>query len=127
MALALTLVASIANTLYQPGIASAASTEGIVSPNAILVHADIDVRNHTDPLTGIDIRVECSLDGGVTWNFVIGAHRDGGTITDKNSVAIPNTTLEIGLPGDPSMDRRVRMFVDITGSPLVLNGTLSTG
>jgi hypothetical protein len=127
MAIALTVVASIANTLYQPGIGSAASTEGIVTPGAILVHADIDVRNHTDPLTGIDIRVECSLDGGVTWDFVIGAHRDGGTITTRTASGFRIRRSRSGCPAIRRWTAACGCSSTSPAAPLVLNGTLSTG
>lgn len=77
----------------------------------------IDVSQMTDPATSFDIILECSYDGGVTWQFWVKGHRTGGPpLLDKQGNLIPKSSVSGPLDQPDNPNRRVRGIIDIVGT-----------
>ena len=110
-------------TTFSATILVAGTQSGVtVSPvatvpiNLNFVRLVLDVSSHSNAAQHIDLKIEISFDGGVTWPLVRSVGRDGGP---------PFTTasFDMDIPQPSNNLRRARATLTITGSPT----TLSTG
>jgi hypothetical protein len=85
----------------------------------------------TDPVLHVEVTLDLSLDGGVTWNaphpdvdpFPCGMVLSGGAL-DRQGLPLPIYSLSCGTPDPTNPDRRVRAHVVISGTALITQGTL---
>lgn len=91
-----------------------------------------DRTNWADGVT-LDLTVDLSLDGGVTWNphpdvdpFPVGLSAVGGVQLDKNGNPYTTTAVSAAIPQPGSTTRSVRATITIGGGSLTTTATLTT-
>jgi hypothetical protein len=93
-----------------------------------------DKTSWTDPSITMEVTLDLSLDGGVTWNtpatdvvpFPVGFTAEGGG-TDKFGNPYTEVTRDGGIPQPGTTDRRVRGSMTIAGGSITTSATLNVG
>lgn len=103
-----------------------------VPQNATKVEMALDGAAMTDPALHVSMTLDLSLDNGATWNlphpqvdpFPIGMTLDGGAL-NRQGLPLATYTLGTQLPDPTNANRKIRMTVTISGTPLTTQGTVT--
>ena len=75
-----------------------------------------------DATTGINVSVELSFNGGISWQVACGVGSNGGLFVFRTGVEATETTLSCSL--QPGIGRLIRLNSTVTNGPLVSAFTL---
>ena len=79
--------------------------------------------NSLTAATTIDLLVEQSDDGGVTWFLIVDGIIQGGPVPQGKA---PPGTSQVACTFAPGTGRRVRATMTVTGGPVTMQGSLTT-
>jgi hypothetical protein len=102
---------------------------GVRTADAVLErHAGaLPIDGHLAGSTCLDLVVEVSFDGGVTYPYSDVGHIPGGVIDDAGSppVTLTQSIVGLSLPQPDNPNRRVRVRAVVPGAPVSVSGSAS--